>query len=74
MSRFDNVQFDQDAQKLYTFFLSLFKEVDDAIGNLLPEGRSKAVAVTKLEESAMWVFKAVRDDQWRRQKLDHDVK
>jgi hypothetical protein len=74
MSRFDNVQFDEDAQKMYVLFLSLFKEVDEAIGNLLPEGRSKATALTKLEESAMWAFKAVRDDQWRRQKIDAEVK
>jgi hypothetical protein len=31
--------------------------------NLLPEGRAKSLALTKLEECYMWIGKAVRDLQ-----------
>jgi hypothetical protein len=74
MSRFDNVQYDSEAAKLHALLFSLYKEVGDAMENFLQEGRSKANALTKIEESAMWAFKAIRDDQWRRQKIEHDVK
>ena len=34
--------------------------------NLLPEGRAKSLALTKLEECYMWIGKAIRDAQMKR--------
>ncbi|MDH4164710.1 MAG: hypothetical protein OEW15_18780 [Nitrospirota bacterium] len=79
MSRFDYVKYDEEAIKIQDFFKShavLLEQNVNLIGatSALPSapdqllklqslGRSKAMAITKLEEFYMWIGKAVRDDQ-----------
>lgn len=65
MSRFDYVKYDdaaiavQDEAKEKAIALEI-------VINGLPDGRAKSLALTKLEEVYMWIGKAVRDDQIKR--------
>jgi hypothetical protein len=61
-SRFDYVAYDDEAQKAQAQFKEIFIEVDRYI-DCLENGREKALAITKLEESYMWIGKAIRDEQ-----------
>lgn len=71
MSRFDYVQYDSGAQgdqlsaKILVQRIEKFIEsIGYAQGKLSPQtARSKALAITKLEECYMWIGKAIRDDQ-----------
>lgn len=61
-SRFDYVKYDGEAQATQECFKVLFKELAHHIeGN--PQSRAQSLALTKLEESYMWVGKMLRDDQ-----------
>lgn len=78
-SRFDYVKYDVDAVLMQDSFKSKVAEIEKNIGALGINSimrakadqvdainslsRSKAMALTKLEEFYMWVGKAVRDDQ-----------
>jgi hypothetical protein len=62
MSRFDYVQYDDVGKAKQADAKDLFTEVETAI-NTLADGRSKSLALTKLEEAYMWVGKAIRDEQ-----------
>lgn len=77
MSRFDYVKYDeasvadQNEAKELCSRLEVFIDslgTDDAHPGEMREacGRSKALALTKLEEVYMWIGKAVRDDQIQR--------
>jgi len=66
-SRFDYVAYDDEAQKLQTYFKNTFTKIDEYL-NCLEDGRSKALAITKLEEAYMWIGKAIRDEQILRNK------
>jgi len=63
VSRFDYVKYDdiaietQDAAKKYVSM------VETLIETSVKSGRSKALALTKLEEVYMWIGKGIRDDQ-----------
>lgn len=61
-SRFDYVGYDQTAG----VFQSRAKMISgylEALIEELPAGRAQAMAFTKLEETYMWIGKAIRDDQ-----------
>jgi hypothetical protein len=77
-SRFDYVKYDQAAVLLQEHFKQIMSEIESDINsmgvnsiNRAPPGstsvmslaRSKAMALTKLEELYMWLGKAVRDEQ-----------
>lgn len=77
-SRFDYVKYDDTAVLLQDRFKKIVQELEADIGtigaesiNKAPPGypsvgslaRSKAMAMTCLEEFYMWVGKAIRDDQ-----------
>lgn len=66
MSRFDHVQYDLHAQNQQAYFKHAFESLDRYITDELADGRSKSLAITKLEEAYMWVGKAIRDDQLSR--------
>lgn len=65
MSRFDYVQYDQKAQEIQSAAKLAFQSLAEAI-ETLPAGRAQSLALTKLEEAYMWVGKAIRDDQIKR--------
>lgn len=62
--RFGYVKYDERAVKLQDSFKSLFIAIEQQLDDSLSlSGRSKALALTALEEAYMWVGKAIRDDQ-----------
>lgn len=64
MSRFDYVKYDETAVQLQESAKRMVSDLEamiDQIGNC--GFRSKSLAITKLEESYMWIGKAIRDDQ-----------
>lgn len=62
MSRFDYIAYDDDSKFLQEQFKELYTQLEIFIDEL-DEGRAKSLALTKLEESYMWVGKAIRDEQ-----------
>lgn len=65
MSRFDNIVYDDDSKFIQEQFKELYMQLEFFIDDL-DEGRAKSLALTKLEESYMWVGKAIRDEQIKR--------
>lgn len=62
MGRFHYVKYDDQANETQNKLRELCEGLETEI-NVLPEGRPKATALTKLEECFMWIGKTVRDDQ-----------
>ena len=63
MNRFDYVKYDEGAQIVQESFKQMFMDLEEKAVTLLVSPRAKALVLTKLEESYMWVGKAIRDDQ-----------
>lgn len=66
MSRFESVQFDESSKEKWALLTKQYSQLENIINNLLEDGRARSVVMTKLEESFMWVGKAIRNDQWKR--------
>ena len=66
MSRFDYVIYDEKAAYDQELFEEHVTELEQDIEMLLLSPRAKALAITKLEEVYMWIGKAIRDDQIKR--------
>ena len=66
MSRFDYVIYDEKAAYDKELFQEHVTELEQDIEMLLLSPRAKALAITKLEEVYMWIGKAIRDDQIKR--------
>lgn len=66
MSRFDYVKYDQTAVNQSSLFKSMFEDIEKAI-MCLSSTRAQSLILTKLEEAYMWVGKAIRDDQMKRE-------
>lgn len=62
MSRFDYVKYNDVAAKLQAAFKEKFEDLTSAV-EALEDGRAKSLVLTKLEESYMWIGKALRDQQ-----------
>lgn len=62
MSRFDYVKYDEKAQADQNTAKAHCSNLEYVIEQL-PNGRAKALALTKLEECYMWIGKAIRDEQ-----------
>lgn len=60
--RLDYVKYDDHAYNMQLQFKAMYERALSMVESL-PLGRAKALALTKLEESYMWVGKALRDDQ-----------
>ena len=60
--RFDNVQYDAASTLMHAGIKAKFEELEAMI-EALPGSRPTSLALTSLEESYMWVGKAIRDDQ-----------
>lgn len=63
MSRFDYVKYDAQAEEDQRICKCLVTAVESFIDSKLLSPRAKALALTKLEETYMWIGKAIRDDQ-----------
>lgn len=63
MSRFDNVQYDEQAIREHAEAKKLFEQIDHFIETSLKNGRAKSLTLTLLEEAFMWIGKAIRDEQ-----------
>jgi len=61
-SRFDYVAYDEVAKVQQEHSKELVSKVEEMI-HCLKSPRAKALAFTKLEETYMWMGKAIRDDQ-----------
>jgi hypothetical protein len=61
-SRFDYVKYDELATITQKHFKNVFEDAEQYIDRLA-NGRAKSLALTSLEESYMWVGKAIRDEQ-----------
>lgn len=62
-SRFDYLQYDTPSQLIQAAFKEKFIELETMIASIGATGRSAALAFTALEETYMWIGKAVRDAQ-----------
>jgi hypothetical protein len=61
--RFDYVKYDESHTVLQELFKTEFEDLEESIDRRLPEGRAKSIVITKLEETYIWIGKAIRDDQ-----------
>lgn len=61
--RFDYVKFDDYHAGLQAQMRQVFEAIEAKIVTELPDNRARSIALTKLEESYMWVGKAIRDNQ-----------
>jgi len=59
MSRFDAVAINEKQQTEILSLNVLYKQIEELIDKTEMSPREKALALTKLEESAMWVNKAI---------------
>lgn len=66
MGRFDYVKYDKVAEEQQKEFKAAVSLLEEGIERHLNSPRAKALALTKLEEVYMWIGKAIRDDQVRR--------
>jgi hypothetical protein len=65
MSRFDYVRYDDTAQSHQDVAKKLVTDIEAFI-DTLKASRNTALAYTKLEECYMWLGKAIRDEQIKR--------
>ena len=65
-SRFDYVQYDDLGRATQADFKESVTELEKQIENFVKCPRSKAKAISKLEEVYMWVGKGIRNDQIER--------
>ena len=63
--RFSYVKYDDKAIKLSEAFKDSFERLELMAADL-SEGRAKSLFLTHLEESFMWIGKAIRDEQIKR--------
>lgn len=64
--RFDYVKYDETTTEISEGLKKMYSMLDDAIKSLdvtQNAGREKALAITKLEESFMWIGKMLRNNQ-----------
>ncbi len=59
---FDYVAYDAVAQRQQAYFKEVFLSLETSVKALAP-GRAASLVKTKLEESYMWIGKAIRDEQ-----------
>lgn len=63
MNRFDYVKYDEKAQAQQASMKDNFVHMEALITANIQDPRAKALALTALEESYMWVGKGIRNDQ-----------
>lgn len=68
MTRFDYVHFDKSSDDSSQGSKALSKALESFIEENLENSREKSLALTKLEECFMWIGKAIKIDQLKREK------
>lgn len=68
MTRFDYVHFDNRSDNSSQGSKALCKALESFIEENLENSREKSSAITKLEECFMWIGKAIKVDQLKREK------
>lgn len=67
LSRFDYVSYDETSVKVQGYAKDLCEALEELIHTHAPlSTRSKALALTALEETYMWIGKSIRDEQLAR--------
>lgn len=66
MKQYDYVRYDEDSTANQNHLREKVEELTEEIETILQPGRAKSLAMTKLEECYMWIGKAIRDDQIKR--------
>lgn len=69
-NRFDYVKYDSEAFRKQETFKNMMLLLENAVEELLPNGRAKSLVHTKLEEAYMWIGKAIRDEQVEKRKAE----
>lgn len=64
-NRFDYVKYDAQAEVKQKLFKALFQNLENCVLELKVT-RAQALALTALEVAYMWIGKALRDDQIKR--------
>jgi len=64
---FDYVKYDQASFDRQAHCLRAVEDMEHAIIASTGPGRAHSLALTKLEECFMWIGKAIRDDQLKRE-------
>lgn len=62
MSRFDYVKYDKQSEDQQAAFKKMFEHLTSQV-EMFPPTQNRALAITRLEESYMWVGKMIRDTQ-----------
>jgi hypothetical protein len=62
-TRFDNVPFDNESEKIISQAKDLASQLENLIVEKLDYGRAIKIALEKLEETYVWIMKAIRDEQ-----------
>ena len=62
MNRFDYIAYDDLAKEKQAYIKKKFQDIEDVLSGF-PKGRPISLALTALEESYMWIGKAIRDEQ-----------
>jgi hypothetical protein len=65
--RFDYIEYDDVSKGDQNLAKALVSRLEVFISGL-GSGRSQSTAMTKLEETYMWIGKAIRDEQLRRER------
>jgi hypothetical protein len=63
---FDYVKYDDESIKKQEAFKAKFEELEQMANELLEHSRPRSLFFTGLEESYMWIGKAIRDEQIKR--------
>lgn len=66
MGKFDSIQFDNHSQAVSETIKQRYKPLFDLIETSLQPSRERSLVLTKLEESFMWVNKALKEEQLKR--------
>lgn len=68
MNRFDSIQYDGQSQALQVSCKQTLMVLENVMG-YLPDGRSKDMALLKIEEAYAWIRKSIRDGQLARTQI-----
>jgi hypothetical protein len=63
----NSIKYDEKSAKVNETIKARFEEAYEALREHLGASREKSLALTKLEESFMWVGKAIKHDQLLRE-------
>ena len=63
LKRFDSIALDGRHLECYVYWNKKCEEILTGLESSLGPSRERSIAITKLEEFAMWIGKAIKEDQ-----------